>query len=161
MKPTIENHLLNQKIKVEILWWAFTAILTTAVLLPIWQNAPTFPFFFANAFFIIVFVTFTRYTFLLPTTLLARSKWIKVFVMAIAGILFFVMSTALSDFHNFLEQEGLQTIVTHLNVQQQTSVINYIKNEMIFFGVGSVIAGIVLPFRMLKSIWRMKNRGTV
>ena len=82
-------------------------------------------------------------------------------MIAIAAIMFFVMSTAMSDFNNFLEEKGLQTLVTHLHVEAQSNVINYIKSEMIFFGVGSVIAGIILPFRMLISLWRMKNRGTV
>ncbi|HUR31536.1 MAG TPA: hypothetical protein VMZ69_08875 [Saprospiraceae bacterium] len=155
------RNLRAQKLKVELGWWLFTLILICIVLLPIWRNAPTFPFFGENIFLIAAFVTFTRYIFLLPTTLIAREKWIKLFIIAIAAILFFVMSTALSDFHNFLEEKGLQTLVTHLHVQAQSNVINYIKSEMIFFGVGSIIAGVILPFRMIVSLWRMKNRGTV
>ena|SRR3990170_6319772 len=151
----------NQKVKVELLWWVFTIILICMVLLPVWRKAPAFPFFAENIFFIVVFVTFTRYIFLLPTTLIAHTKWIKVVVIAIAAIMFFVMSTGLSDFHNFLEEKGLQTIVTHLHVREQTSVINYIKSEMIFFGVASIISVIVLPLRMIVSLWRMRNRGTV
>jgi hypothetical protein len=71
------------------------------------------------------------------------------------------MTTGLGDFHNFLEERGLQTLVTHLHVTKQTSVINYIKSEMIFFGVASIIAGLILPIRMIVSLWRMRNRGTV
>jgi hypothetical protein len=71
------------------------------------------------------------------------------------------MTTGLSDFHNFLEVEGLQTLVDHLHVNEQTRIINYIKNEMVFFGVASIIAGIALPLRMIVSLWRMRNRGTV
>lgn len=82
-------------------------------------------------------------------------------MIAISVILFFVMSTALSDFNNFLDIEGLQTLVTHLHVRQQSNMINYMKSEMLFFGVGSIIAGILLPFRMIVSLWRMRNRGTV
>jgi len=32
---------------------------------------------------------------------------------------------------------------------------------MIFFGVGGIITGIILPFRMIISLWRMRNKGTV
>lgn len=157
----VEREMNHQKLKVEIIWWIFTAVLTFIILLPILQKAPSYPFFPENAFFIIAAVTFTRYIFLLPITLISHLKWIKLAMIAIAAILFFVMSTALSDFRNFLDERGLQTLVTHLHVTEQTRVINYIKNEMIFFGVASVISGIVLPFRMLKSLWRMRNRGTV
>jgi hypothetical protein len=155
------SQLRNEKLKVELIWWIFTTIIVIAVLIPIWRNVPSFPFFAENIFFIAAFVTFTRYIFLLPTTLIAKSKWIKVFIIAISAILFFVMTTGLGDFHNFLEERGLQTLVTHLHVTKQTSVINYIKSEMIFFGVASIIAGLILPIRMIVSLWRMRNRGTV
>ena len=71
------------------------------------------------------------------------------------------MSTALSDFRNYVDERGLQTLVNHLHVTKQTRIIEYIKNEMIFFGVGGIITGIILPFRMIISLWRMRNKGTV
>ena len=151
----------THKVRLELIWWAFTLLLVLTILMPVWLKAPDYPFFAENAFFIIVFVTFTRLVFLLPTTLIAHTKWLKVFVIAIAGILFFVMSTALSDFRNFIDERGLQTLVTHLHVTRQTRIINYIQNEMVFFGVGAIIAGIALPLRMIMSLWRMRNRGTV
>ncbi len=151
----------NQKLKVELIWWLCTVLLICIVMLPVWRNAPAFPFFPENIFFIAAAVTFTRYIFLLPTTLIARTKWLKVIIILMAAILFFVMSTALSDFHNFLDERGLQTIVTHLHVRQQSSIILYIQREMIFFGVASILAGIALPMRMIISLWRMRNRGTV
>lgn len=153
--------LLRHKLIVELIWWFLTLILILLVLFPIWMNAPRFPFYFENSILIAAFVTFTRYIFLLPITLIARQKWIKVFVILFSAILFFVMTTALSDFHNFLDEEGLQTLVNTLNVNAQTRLINYMKGEMIFFGVGAIIAGIILPFRMIISLWRIRNRGTV
>lgn len=158
---THSKTLRNQKILIEVIWWVFTCILIILVLLPVWNNVPDYPFFGANIFFIAGAVTFTRYIFLLPTTLIARTKWIKVIIIATACISFFVMSTALSDFRNFLDERGLQTLVTHLHVHEQTDLIQYIKREMVFFGVASVIAAIVLSLRMFISLWRMRNRGTV
>ncbi len=151
----------NQKIIIELIWWFFTLILAVLVLLPIWLNVPLFPFFYQNIILIAAFVTFTRYIFLLPVTLIARQKWIKVFIIAVSAILFFVMTTAVGDFHNFLEEEGLQTLVGDLHVKEQTRMMNYIKSEMVFFGVGSIISGVILPFRMIVSLWRVRNRGTV
>jgi len=55
----------------------------------------------------------------------------------------------------------LQTLVENLDVQLQTRRINYIKHEMIFFGMGSLITGVLLPIRMVRSLWRMRNTGTV
>jgi hypothetical protein len=153
--------LLKQKSIAEILWWIFTLLVICIVLFPIWDNKIKFPFYFQNTLLIAIFITFSRYIFLLPITFIARLKWIKVAIIAAAVIFFFVMSTALGDFRNFMDEKGLQTLVTHLHVTEQTSIINYIKNEMIFFGVGSIITGIILPMRMIISLWRMRNKGTV
>lgn len=156
-----KNPLFISKFLHEVLWWLFTTIVVIIVLLPIWNLQIDFPFYFENILLIALFITFTRYIFLLPLTFIARKKWIKVVIILAAAIFFFVLSTALGDFRNFMDEEGLQTLVTHLHVKEQTSIINYIKNEMIFFGVGSIITGIILPFRMIISLWRMRNKGTV
>ncbi len=158
---SIMHPIRKHKSIIELLWWVFTGLVLMIILFPIWESAPAYPFFFSNALMIIMFITFTRYIFLLPVTFIARLKWIKVFIIAVAVLFFFVSATALSDFRNFLDEKGLQTLVSHLTVQEQSSMISYMKNEMIFFGVGSIIAGIVLPFRMIKSLWRMRNKGTV
>ena len=153
--------LKRQKIRIEFLWWIFTLVVVILVLLPIIRNVPEYPFYVENTYFIVAFITFTRYIFLLPTTFIARAKWIKIFVIAIAAILFFVMTTGLQDFHFYVVEKGLQSLVGHLHVEQQSRIIRYIQNEMIFFGVGSIISGIALPIRMIISLWRMRNRGTV
>jgi hypothetical protein len=153
--------LYKQKIIAELLWWVFTLLVIAIVLFPIWDNTKGFPFYGQNALLIAIFITFTRYIFFLPITFIARMKWIKVAVILTAAIFFFIMSTALSDFRNFVDEKGLQTLVTHLHVTKQTSIIEYIKNEMIFFGVGGIITGFILPGRMIMSLWRMRNSGTV
>ena len=155
------NSLQKQKTLAEIIWWLFTFLVIAIVLFPIWDNDIKFPFYIQNAILIALFITFTRYIFLLPLTFIARKKWIKVAIILTAVIFFFVLTTAMGDFRNFMDEKGLQTLVTHLKVTEQTSIITYIKNEMIFFGVGSIITGIILPFRMIISLWRMRNKGTV
>ncbi len=153
--------LLKQKFVAELLWWIITAIVIAMVLYPITLNTINFPFYFENALLITVFITFSRYIFFLPISFIARMKWIKVFIIASAVFIFFILTMALGDFRNFMDEEGLQTLVIHLHVNKQTSVINYIKNEMIFFGVGSSLTTILLAMRMIVSLWRMRNSGTV
>lgn len=153
--------ILKQKFVAELLWWIITAIITIMVLYPVWLNTKGFPFFIENTILIVVFITFARYIFFLPISFIARTKWIKVIIIGTAVFLVFILSTALGDFRNFMDEEGLQTLVSHLHVTRQTSIINYIKNEMIFFGVGSIITAILLPIRMIISLWRMRNSGRV
>lgn len=155
------KNVQQQKLVVELLWWVFTLLVIAIVLFPIWDNDIDFPFYFQNALLIALFITFTRYIFLLRLTFIARMKWIKVAIIAVAAIFFFVMTTALGDFRNFMDEKGLQSLTDHLHVSKQTSIIEYIKEEMIFFGVGSIITGLILPARMIMSLWRMRNEGTV
>lgn len=162
--PTLrlrKNRMLKEKLTVELLWWAFTFILVVIVMMPIWTHVPAFPFSIQNILLIVFFITFTRYIFLLRLTLIARAKWIKVAIIASAVLFLFITATAMLDFRNFMDERGLQVLVDHLDVEEQTRKMNYIKHEMIFFGVGSLITGVMLPMRMIRSLWRMRNTGTV
>ena len=153
--------MVKEKLTVEILWWVFTMVFVCVIMWPIWRDVPGFPFTFQNILLIVFFVTFTRYIFFLHLTLIARKKWIKVAIIAWAGLFFFITATAMIDFRNFMDEKGLQTLVSHLEVEDQTRRMKYIKQEMIFFGVGSIITGILLPMRMIRSLWRMKNTGRI
>lgn len=55
-----------------------------------------------------------------------------------------------------LEQEFV-----HLGIEEQYKMGDYIRNEMVFFGVASLTTTFLLPTRMILSIWRVRNRGTV
>lgn len=151
----------KQKIKVEIIWWLLTVAATVLVLSPIWLKVPAYPFYWQNALFIVIFITFARYILMFRYTLIAHTKWLKVIIILSSVLFVFVLMTALQDFRNFMDERGLQTLVDDLNVYQQTRIIRYIKQEMIFFGVGSIISCVLLPMRMIVSLWRMKNSGRV
>jgi hypothetical protein len=153
--------LLKHKLIAELLWWILTAIVVVMILYPVWINTKDFPFYAQNAMLIIVFITFSRYFFFLPISFIARLKWIKVAIVLSVVLFCFILATALGDFRNYMDEEGLQTLVTHLHVTKQTSVMTYIKNEMIFFGTGSIITAILLTFRLIISLWRMRNSGRV
>ena len=41
----------------------------------------------------------------------------------------------------------------------RNSMINYVRSEMILFGVGSIVSAAAFAFRLILSVWRMRNRG--
>ena len=63
--------------RLEIIWWIFTLILAAGILYPILREVDDYPFLVINIIFVIVFVTFTRYIFLLKHTFLAKQQLIK------------------------------------------------------------------------------------
>ena len=149
------------KLTLELVWWIFTALLAFAILFPIINSISDYPFLTINAIFIIVFITSTRYIFLLKHTFLARQQAFKAIVIVISIPLVFYLVSQLNYFQTFLDEEGVEPIIKGLGYKQGQQMAGYIRNEMLLFGVGSLIASVLLPFRMMISIWRTRNRGTV
>ena len=159
--PSPPVNVVRLKGRLELIWWIATGIVVLAVILPILLQTHNYPFYFPNILFVVISITFTRYTFFLRHTFLANMMWPKLLIIAASGISVFILILALGDFTSFLDEKGLQVLVDHHPVQKQYRIMKYIQGEMTFFGVASVISAVVLPLRMLISVWRMYNRGTV
>ncbi len=152
---------LKKQILLEVIWWIVTAVVTVAIIFPIVSNLSTYPFLISNIIFIVVFITLTRYVFFLQHTFLARAQVIKVIIVLISVPIIFMLIEGLSNFQNFLDEEGLDKFILLMNLNQQQGMINYIKSEMLFFGVGAIIVSILFPFRMTLSVWRNRNRNKI
>ena len=158
---------MRLSVLLELMGWIITAVLLVVVLLPIIKAYKDFPFWGMNILFIVVFVTFTRYIFLLKHTFFAR-KWFIKFVIAMACIPFtFFLVSNLYDVQAFLDEEGLYALAkpemlkSPLPELELKSLVDYVRRELFFFAMGSIVATIILPFRMVISVWRVRNRGTV
>ena len=147
--------------KLELIWWAFTALIALAILYPILSKIDSYPFWVTNTIFVIVFITFTRYIFLLKYTFLAQRPVFKIVLIGLSLPILFYLINGLNFFQAFIGEEGLAFFMPELSYQDRESLGIYIRNEMVLFGTGSIITGILFPLRMLMSIWRNHNRGTV
>ena len=151
----------QHKLRAELVWFLLTAIVVVLAMAPIYLQVPDYPFYWQNTLFIVIFITFARYTLMLRYTFIAHWKWLKLVIILSSVLFVFILMTALQDFRNFMDEKGLQSLVPDLGVYQQTRIIRYIKHEMIFFGTGSIITTILMAFRLIISLWRMKNSGRV
>ncbi|MEM9918849.1 MAG: hypothetical protein AAF990_12180 [Bacteroidota bacterium] len=147
--------------QLELVWWFFTFLLAAAILYPILSKINDYPFLMANIVFIIIFVTFTRYVFLLRHTFLARRQWLKAIVLVLCLPILFYLVNQLNYFQTYLDEQGLESFMGALPIKGQEALGSFIRNEMLLFGVGSIFAAVLLPLRMILSIWRTHNRGTV
>jgi len=125
------------------------------------SSLTTYPFLISNLVFIVVFITLTRYAFLLEHTILAKAQLIKVGIVLISVPIIFLLIEGLSNFQNYLDEEGLDKFLPLMNIDSQQGMINYIKSEMLFFGVGAIIIAILFPIRMVISIWRNRNTNKI
>ncbi len=147
--------------RLELIWWIFTAVLLAAVLYPILRKLPGFPFLVTNCIFVIIFITFTRYIFLLRHTFLAQQQRLKLLVIILCIPILFYLINNINYFQTFFDENGITAVVGTLPYDAQGSMANYIRSELLFFGVGGVIAAVILPIRLIISIWRLRNRGVV
>lgn len=145
----------------EIVWWIITGLVIAAVLYPIQKAMYVWPFRGWNIIFIVVLLTFGRYVFLLKHTFLAKRQVLKIALLVLMFPLTFALVDGLHAFMNYIEENTWDTLTGHLPAAQKTSIEQYIWSEMLFFGVGSVIAAPVFAGRLMMSIWRTRNRGTV
>ena len=148
---------IKHKAVLEITGWAITFVIAAGVLLPIYLNDIDFPFYEANIAFVLIFITFTRYIFLLQFTWLQEYRYVKIGIIALSLLLVVSLLNWLFMFNRFVDEQGLEEITYHLKFEKQMSMVNYIRTEVLFFGVGSIVSAIVLPVRLMHSVWRDFN----
>ncbi len=149
---------MTKRLLVELLWLVATLVLIIMIMLPVYQNAQNFDFFKANIASIFLFVTFTRYIFLLRHTFLYRNKWPKGILFFLCIPIFLFLMDGVFEFQSFLDDNGAGIFYEHLTFNKQKSLGAYTRSEFIFFGVASLVATIVLPIRLIISTWRDINQ---
>jgi hypothetical protein len=158
------NKKANNKIHswtIELIWWAISIFICILIILPVWRKVPDFPFTHFNIAYILIFLNGMRYLFLLKHTPFAHALAVKLVIifMTIPSLVYQI--DWMSMFQDFKDEGILLGLVDYLPFEEGKGIRKYIENEYIFFGVGSILTSFLLPFRMIMSIWRVRNRGTV
>lgn len=152
MKPTV-----NLNARLEIYWWLFSVLLAIILAVPIYLRTQGFPFYPLLFVFVIATITFTRFIFLLQFTFLAKRRAWKVALVFILMPVIFLLVQELNYFQTFLDENGPAAVVGKLPLDSETSMIKYVHNLILLFGVASIISAAILPFRLFYSVWRMYN----
>lgn len=149
------------KMGVAALSWLLTFLVAVLFLLPITRKIYQYPFLEMNVLFIVVFITLTRYIFLLKFTFFGYSQWIKALLIIACAPGFLYILRRFKSFQEYLGERGVENFMIHLPYDQQVPLAKYVTAEMIFFGAGSLMVILVFAMRMLISIWRLHNKGTI
>lgn len=149
------------KLQVELISWLITAIIIYLVVSPILQTFLKFEYLYINILFVAVFVTYTRYMFMLKYTFLGEWQKGKIFFIFLSIPLVFYLIQFIQGFEEFIGDEGLRNFEQYFNpnksYEEQQAALNYMRREMMFFGTSATIVAILLPFRFLISFWRVYN----
>ncbi|MGI9160055.1 MAG: hypothetical protein ACR2K1_09920 [Saprospiraceae bacterium] len=141
----------------EYIWWIVTAVVIYAILVPVYKAMHVWPFLVWNIVFIATLMTMTRHIFLLPYTFLARKQVLKVAIILALFPITFALVNGLNIFLTYVEENTWETLTGHLPAEQKRAIESYLWTEMIFFGIGSVIAAPALAVRLFISIWKQHN----
>lgn len=158
-KDTMTEISFAQKLRLELLWWLLTALLVVLIMAPIYLYTVGYPFWRINIIYIVTFITVVRHLFLLPTTFLATIQWLKVALIFLSIPAIFMLVQEMNRFQVFLDYNEPEKLVGLMPIDTLRAMVKYVRSEIILFGVGSVISLVVLPFRMIRSVWRYRNTG--
>lgn len=152
---------MNNKWVVELLGIGITVVLVLLVMLPIHFNLGNmYPFYISNTALIVITVSFARYIFLVRHHWISLSKWIKLVLVFVPIPIFIFLMDTIYNFQTYLDDGVLSEQLLNLPFESQSKLFKYIKTEMIFFWASCFIANLIMPFRMIISIWREVNKGT-
>src|SRR5690606_31204127 len=98
-------------LKLEIFWWIFTFILIAGILFPIRHTLNNYPFLYTNIIYIFVFITFTRYIFLLPYTFFAHWQNFKLTILFLCIPIIFLLIQELNNFQTYLDYNGVEALL--------------------------------------------------
>jgi hypothetical protein len=152
---------MKHKLLAELLFILITVVMAGLIMLPIWNYyGNKYPFYFYNISFIIIFITGVRYIFLLKYTPFSHSKRAKVFLLFFCIPLLLYFIDGFYEFTSYLNEEGFVAISDD-NLEKSEHLADYTKMEYLFFAVSAIITMIIIPFRMVNSVWRQHNKGTI
>ena len=146
---------------IEAVWMLISLVIAFVVVLPVFMYGVAFPYMKMNLMFVTGFITFSRWLFLWKFTPYA---WYKIWKLALIFLMIPVIFIGINQFYDFrlfLDEIGLQELLSDFNENEQYSLSLYIRSEMIFFGTAFIISAILVPFKMIWSIWKQYNRNEV
>jgi len=118
-----------------------------------------YPFWWTNVLFIVTFITLTRYVFLLRHTFLAKQQKLKVVLFFLSIPIVFFLISQVHYFQSFLDEQGVESFLGNMTLDKRNNMANFVRTQMMLFGIGSVVVAVIFPFRMLFSVWTYRNRG--
>lgn len=152
---------MDKKIQLELIWWTITALVIFLVMFPIWSEVGTnFRYHNSNIMAIFIFMVYTRLLFVLRHTYIARHAFMKIVFVIMSIPLFIFFMNSINAFQTFVDENG-DTALLYQYSDDVAQLTKYIKYEYLFFAVAAIITVAMVPFRMILSLWRTRNRGTI
>lgn len=148
-------------LKLEFFWWFIAALMAAVLVLPIYLKLPGFPHIGLNVLLVFCFVLFTRHIFFLRFTFIAKRQYLKVALFFIMIPVVFLLIQKLNFLQGYINEGILFNDLEELPYKEQLNLEKYIRHETLLIGTAAIVSAILFAIRMLISVWKYRNRGTV
>lgn len=148
-------------LKLEFFWWFIAALMAAVLVLPIYLKLPDFPHIGLNVLLVFCFVLFTRHIFFLRFTFIAKRQYLKVALFFIMIPVVFLLIQKLNFLQGYINEGILFNDLEELPYKEQLNLEKYIRHETLLIGTAAIVSAILFAIRMLISVWKYRNRGTV
>lgn len=139
----------------ELLWWLLSAVVAAMIMLPLTSKLYFKPLWI-NGLFIVMALTYFRYSVLLKTTFVLRPVWVK-FLLAVFNINFFVyVLRRLQEFMHIYDSftiEAMGTPRRPLAPEEVDPLFRYFFEEINLACVACLTLSVVLIVRMIAVYW--------
>ena len=142
---------------IEIIWIFIFVIIATIILFPVYKQTPNFPYLIPNFIFIFITLFLMRYIVFIKKTIISKKRLLLkiLFFLSIPIVLLLADQyfTVLAYFKEF----GFEFIPDSFSYLDSRTLGNYVKTEINFFGISSIITAVIFPFRILFYLWKTSN----
>jgi hypothetical protein len=153
--------MISSRWTAELLGILITVIFAGILVYILNANIIRYHFVIINFLAIALFLTFSRYILLLQYTPFAFNTWMKLILLFGTIPLFFYFIDGIYEFLRMLDEEGIEPYVNSDSADFRWNFAKFTKYQFLFFITGTLCTLIMLPVRMIVSIWRVRNKGTV
>ena len=148
------------QILIELIWLMIIAISATAILYPICFKAE-YKFLFINVFFIFISITYIRFIVLFKDIALLQNKWFKIFLFLINFHFMIWSAIRLQDMIPIWEGQTIfgyvYQVYHEMSLADRNWLLNYIRNEVLLFGIATILLSAILNARILVSFFRKNS----
>jgi len=122
--------------------------------MPIYMYEINFPFTFQNGVLIFCAILLFKHVFFLKYTWLNHFQKIKIALIPLSIPIIVSFMRMLNAFTTYTDEQPLADMMGHMSFEDQKGMVRYIKIEYVIVAVMAIAAAIIMPFRMLVSVWR-------
>ncbi|KXK39641.1 MAG: hypothetical protein J5I52_00635 [Saprospiraceae bacterium] len=149
---------MQNKYQFELLSVLFAMVFSALFMLPIYlKSGDHYNFYISNTINIILFITLTRWIFMLRYSPFSRSKWIRFALVFIPIPLLMYQMDRFYEFRFFVDDIGVLSFFGNEQTIENFHFGRFIKYQYFFFSTGAMVTTVLLPVRMIISFWRTYN----